>query len=1542
MTKNLRYYILALCITMFGSLWAENIEFADPKVKAICVAYWDTNGDGELSMEEAAKVESLGNAFAFNTEITSFDEFQYFTGITNIYSELHIDIIWFEETHCYAENAFSGCTKLESIIIPNSVKRISTEYFEYEDIPYEVFPYLYLSAELSTIESYAGPFARCKSLKHIEIPNSVEILGDYAFSGCTNLESVTLPNAIREIGRQTFMGCTALTSINIPNSVTTIGIDAFKGCTMLSSITLPNSLTSIGDGAFYGCSSLSSIFIPNTVSAIGSFAFYGCSKLESINLPSSITSLENGTFANCTSLRNITLPSSIKSLGTCFDWSSTISTEVDDGGQIIPLEQCLFEEMKGVFQGCYNLEYISLPSNIESLGDRVFQGCKKLQAIILPNTIQTIGAFAFKNCTSLKNIDLPNTLNYIRQGTFADCTGLSNITIPNSVTRMESVCYIGGTVGDGWGGTGLDSEFVGRLIENIGDGSFEFNYLSIEGPFEGCSNLTNVQLSDNLDKISQGCFARCTNLQYINIPNSVSAIEDYAFADCEKLKSIELPNSITSIYQGSFFSSGIESIIIPNSVTKFDDYAEISKEAYGELQYLNGWYSLDVSGGAFDDCPKLTNVTVNINNPITIQEETFSNRANATLYVPYGSKVAYASADYWKEFKQIKEIENIIDFADPKVKALCVANWDANGDRELSCEEAALVASLGTVFQNSQISSFDELQYFTGLTSIGKNAFSKSTLQSVIIPETVTTLDENAFLNCSSLTSINLPAKVKSLKQSALSGCTSMTTITVDEANETFCSVNGVLFSKDKTQLVQFPIAKATTYSVPEGTAIICRDAFFKSKLSSVVLPSSLKELKYDAFGACKSLTELTIPEGVTTIGEYLLDGCTGLKTLRIPSSVETIGQRMCNGCKAITDVYSGIISPFDINSNCFNSTVYANATLHVPYGTEDAYATASGWKEFGNKTEMDNPNPLYAVLSADKKTLTFYNDSEKDNKTGTVYTISGSSEQPGWYGQRTTITNVVFDPSFASAKPKTLYRWFYGMENLKELEGMEFLNTTKTTDMKEAFYGCGKLKLVDVSGFDMASVTDLSSMFSGCNMLASLDLSHIKLSDGAKTNSMLLNCSALKTLKLAESLSGMAADACSGVGTSSYPCILFAPAGFDFGVSSSGTFEWKSGYFRLGDEPVVYANNTVFFSGQTLGVSISLKNGNEQYNSYQFDLTLPEGFSFKTNAHDDITYTLGNRYSTSPSISTTKLDERTCRVTAYLNPNEYITGTDGVLISLNVKAEETATGTWVATLSNIFVGLTNNVSIKGEDTSFNLTISDDYLPGDVNHDGFINMSDGTMVISYILGKSPVSFFYEEADVNADGWINMSDVTSIIAIILGKKPSGVPANSLLTTSDNLYAHKTNDGFDLYLDNMYHPYSACEMTLTLPEGCALRSVQINGERKTDHLLLKRDLGNGVYRLVVYSPNNASLCRDNTALMRLKADGLQDGDINISDIVFINEQNSCILFPDIQGAATGISEVNTNTDNAPAYHQSGIRIQKGDRGLHISKGRKVVVR
>ena len=243
------------------------------------------------------------------------------------------------------ETLISGNKKLEYVLVGETyqVKGIGT----CRDIDI-VIPSTYNGLPVTSIDVLA--FSGCSSLTSIEIPDSVTSIGSSAFDDCSSLTSIEIPDSVTSIGENAFYCCTSLTSVVIGDSVTSIGEEAFEYCTSLTSIevdesnayyksidgnlydkdaktliqyatgkedttfVIPDPVTSIGDYAFKSCTSLTSIVIPDSVTSIGSSAFDDCSSLTSIEIPDSVTSIGNCAFRDCSSLTSIVIPDSVTSI----------------------------------------------------------------------------------------------------------------------------------------------------------------------------------------------------------------------------------------------------------------------------------------------------------------------------------------------------------------------------------------------------------------------------------------------------------------------------------------------------------------------------------------------------------------------------------------------------------------------------------------------------------------------------------------------------------------------------------------------------------------------------------------------------------------------------------------------------------------------------------------------------------------------------------------------------------------------------------------------------------------------------------------------------------------------------------------------------------------------------------------------------------------------------------------------------------------------------------------------------------------------------
>ena len=394
-----------------------------------------------------------------------------------------------------AENGFSNCSNMTSIIIPKSITNIGANALSgCTGLTSITIPFTGASLNGTTNTHFGYLFGAASYIdQNTSIPSSLKTviitggdsIGANTFSGCTGLTSITIPSSVTSIGSSALSGCTGLTSITIPSSVTSIGSSALSGCTGLTSITIPftgaslNGTTnthfgylfgavsytnqntsipsslktviitgdSIGASAFYNCTGLTSITIALGVTSIGSSAFRGCTGLTSITIPSGVTSIGASAFYGCTGLTSITIPSSVTSIGeyAFIGCSSLTSINVDVNNlNYSSQDGILYNKTKThLIQAIWTISgSITIPSSVTSIGEYAFAGCTGLTNITLPSGVTSIGEAAFYGCTGLTSITIPLGVTSIGGAAFSGCTGLTSITIPSSVTIIDRQAFL--------------------------------------------------------------------------------------------------------------------------------------------------------------------------------------------------------------------------------------------------------------------------------------------------------------------------------------------------------------------------------------------------------------------------------------------------------------------------------------------------------------------------------------------------------------------------------------------------------------------------------------------------------------------------------------------------------------------------------------------------------------------------------------------------------------------------------------------------------------------------------------------------------------------------------------------------------------------------------------------------------------------------------------------------------------------------------------------------------------------------------------------
>jgi hypothetical protein len=773
------------------------------------------------------------------------------------------------------------------------------------------------------------------NLISVTIPDSVTSIGDYAFDGCANLSGLTIPSSVASIGDLAFWRCPRLTNAAIPSSVTNIGMAPFAYSASLTAISvdtnnsfysslngvlfdkdanaliqypgglvgsyaLPASVTSIGQGAFCGCASLTGVTFPGGVTNIGGEAFRDCSSLAAITIPAGVSNIADVTFWGCGKLTNVTIPGGATSIGVeAFGW-------------------------------CVSLTSLTIPRSVTNIGAYAFMICTSLARLTIPASVTDIGCDAFEGCTNLTGIyfqgDAPDidgwddmffgdnqaTVYYLpgTAGWSSNFAGLPAFPLPQDVftfrTNADNTLAITGYT---WtnGDVTIPTNINGQNVTTIEDGAFLG------------SAVATVTIPDGITSIGDLAFYGSTNLTSITIPGSVTNIGPFAFYGCSSLASVMIPVSVSSIGDATFYECGnLTNATISCGVTSIGDLA-----FYG----CGGLTQITIPAGvnyigdeAFGDCADLTSVYFNGSAPAIGSSLCLSDPA--TVYYFFG-------ASGWNsDFAGLPTIMQIpFTYTTNADNTLAIASYtgpggevtiptNVNGLTVTSVGEAAFYGSslIGVIIPGS-------------VTNIGVSAFQCcSNIPSVTIPSGVTSIGDCAFFECSSLTNVttsdgltsigglafansglitaSIPRSVTNIGEFAFQGCHGLETIAVDPENVSYSSLDGVLFDKAQTTLIQYPCGKSGSYSIPGTVAWIENSALAEcSLLSSVTIPGTVTNIGEYVLSRCNNLTNATLGEGLTSVAFGMFCGCASLASISIPDSVTNIEGNAFSGCSSLTSL---------------------------------------------------------------------------------------------------------------------------------------------------------------------------------------------------------------------------------------------------------------------------------------------------------------------------------------------------------------------------------------------------------------------------------------------------------------------------------------------------------------------------------------------------------------------------------------------------------------------------------------------------------------
>ncbi len=457
------------------------------------------------------------------------------------------------------------------------------------------------SKDICGIAGYA--FSECTALETIFIPNSVQVVDQFAFANCKGLVNLALGSGVKSVGKMAFLNCETLQNLSLGEY------------DLANQKQGESSLQNIENNAFEGCKSLMNVEIPDTVTHIGSYAFYntGLWNIENVGVVYAgnwavgykggetlvlVVALEEGTigisdyaFYNSV-VMSVTLPESLKYIGRAAFYNCVMLSEVN-----MP-ENCQVEKIEDyTFYKCYSLAITTLPNSIKSIGRSAFYQCKALGSDVsaddtpsvftIPDSVETVGEYAFYGC---------GTVTVDDNGTITDSTGVQKLVVGNGVTEIGANAFNKIAT--------LQEVEMGDNVLLLGDKAFykceklekvklSASLVAInDKTFYGCTALKEIVLPDSVQFVGNYAFYKCAALQNVQLGSNVNQIGNYAFYGCTALENINL-NKVASIGKHCFRNNtSLASVVLSKNLTAVDNYAFYGCSQitfYVENENSEGW-----------------------------------------------------------------------------------------------------------------------------------------------------------------------------------------------------------------------------------------------------------------------------------------------------------------------------------------------------------------------------------------------------------------------------------------------------------------------------------------------------------------------------------------------------------------------------------------------------------------------------------------------------------------------------------------------------------------------------------------------------------------------------------------------------------------------------------------------------------------------------------------------------------------------------------------------------------------------------------------
>ena len=1038
---------------------------------------------------------------------------------------------------------------------------------------------------------------------------------------------------------------------------------------------------------------------------------------------------------------------------------------------------------------------------VTSIGGRAFNCCKGLSSVTIGNSVTSIGMYAFNLCGGLTSVTIPNSVTLIDSCAFDDCTSLASVTTPNSVTKIGGSAFGRCTC--------LTSVTIPNSVTEIG-----------RWVFAGCTGLTSVTIPSSVTEIDKGAFNGCTGLTSVTIGSSVTKLGEYAFEGCTGLTSVTIGNSVSEIVSSAFNGcTGLTSVTIGSSVTEIGEYAFNGCISLTSFSLPNSVTKLGQR--AFCGCTGLTSVTIG-NSVSEIGSSAFFGCTGLTSVTIPTSVIQIGGG----AFQCCRGLTSIS--IPSSVTEIGYATFD-------SCTGLTSVTIPNSV------------------TEIGGSAFNGCTgLTSVSIPTSVTKLGDEAFNGCTGLTSVSLPNSVTKLGQRAFCGCTGLNSVTIG---------NSV------TEIGSSAFEGTPWFNnQPDGVFYIGNIAYkFKGQMASgtaINIKEGTVSISDEAFGGCRGLTSVTIPNTVTKIGVAAFVFCTGLTSITIPNSVTKICSSAFRNCTGLTSIIIGNSVP-EIGGSAFDGTLwYDNQPDGVVYLGKVAYRF---------KGEIASGTPIVI-----KEGTVSINSQAFNGCTGlTSVTLPNSVTRIGYeafWGCR-GLTSVTIPNSVTSIGELA----FGGCSGLKKVYS---LNPVPPVIRRSAFTYCDADLFVPQGSLSAYKSAKGWSEFSNIK-----EFQVTVKAESISLNKQSANLMIGDTLSLTAKVLPENASTKTVVWSSNNPDVasvndeglvtaLTTGTAIISATTTDGTVLSDSATIVVStpiSAPSLSVGNYICVNGDIVTVALSLAN-KQEIGGFQTDFTVPEGFTVALNSKGKYDITLNADRCVDHVVTTNKLSDGSIRVLAYSPSAEPFIGESGEICYIKLVADEDVKeGDHQLIFREILISESNGKGHRCDDLTSVLSTMPVIL-GDVNNDHKVNVQDVLLTANVSVGKDVDGFVFRAADVNKDGIINVSDVLLVANIAVGNSvtvsaaPRFGESHDVLHVSDFMLNPGEECAVDVMLDNTVD-FSALQMNLRLPAGVNLKKVALTGRATDGHAVVYNENTPGNINLMAFAASTENFTGNDGAILKL---------------------------------------------------------------------------